>query len=112
MAVPMFHPADEHFENVLTSVAEEGFHLVQIETSEGQLVWEWRRGNDPKPQFVNRRVALHFMDDLLRRMHASTTDRTPSSDLRSIRAMSHKAQQTGSGSQRQSNGDPGVSAAR
>ncbi len=91
MAAPTHRLTDEHSASVEARAAEEGFQLVQFETSEGQLVWEWRRGDDPKPQFVDRRVALHFMDDLLRRMQVSATDRIRSSDLRSVRAMSQRA---------------------
>ncbi len=91
MAASTYRLADEHSESVEARAAEEGFQLVQFETTSGQLVWEWRRGNEPKPQFVNRRIALHYMDDLLNRIHTAASDRLRSSDLRSVRAMSQRA---------------------
>jgi len=54
---------------VLAGAADAGFRLVQCETDTGQLVWEWRRGNEPKPQFVTRRVAIHWMAEFLAREH-------------------------------------------
>ena len=53
--------------SILLQAAETGFALVQHETDTGQLVWEWRRGDEPRPQFVTRRVALHWMADWLHR---------------------------------------------
>ena len=70
------HPHDDHFEEIVERAAAEGFALVQFEASEGQLLWEWRRGDEPRPQFVSRRVALNFMDDWLRR-HNGTRRRAP-----------------------------------
>jgi hypothetical protein len=58
---------DDQFDHLVERAAAEGFQLVQFETSQGQLVWEWRCGDDPRPQFVSRRVALNFMEDWLRR---------------------------------------------
>ena len=52
---------------ILDRAADGGFQLVQYETRTGQLVWEWRRGNEPRPQFVTRRVALHWMSEFLNR---------------------------------------------
>jgi hypothetical protein len=38
-----------------------GFELVTCHTDTGQAVWEWRRGDEPRPQFVTERVARHWM---------------------------------------------------
>jgi hypothetical protein len=50
---------------IVRRAAEHGFQFVQYETEGGQLVWEWRRGTEPRPQFVTRRVALHWMHEWL-----------------------------------------------
>ena len=52
-------------QSVVARAADQGFRLIQRETDTGQLVWEWRRGSEPRPQFVTRRVALHWMDEFL-----------------------------------------------
>ncbi len=52
-------------QSVVDRAADRGFRLMQHETETGQLVWEWRRGSEPRPQFVTRRVALHWMDEFL-----------------------------------------------
>ncbi len=52
-------------ERVVSSAAALGFRLQQHETDNGQLAWEWRRGNEPRPQFVTRRVAIHWMAEFL-----------------------------------------------
>jgi hypothetical protein len=67
---------DEQIASVVERAAAEGFQLVHFETPHGQLVWEWRRGDEPRPQFVSRRVALDYMDDRLRR-NAVTRHRLP-----------------------------------
>jgi hypothetical protein len=54
-------------ERVLLAAHAAGFCLFQRETDTGLLVWEWRRGTDPRPQFVTRRVALHWMSEFLSR---------------------------------------------
>jgi hypothetical protein len=71
MAATAWRSPDEQFANVVERAADEGFQLVQFETPHGQLVWEWRRGDEPRPQFVSRRVALDYMDDWLRRNTAT-----------------------------------------
>jgi len=38
-----------------------GFDLVTRTTDTGQTVWEWQRGDEPRPQFVTERVARHWM---------------------------------------------------
>ena len=65
MAVIDFHEAFRVDLLVLRRAAASGFSLVQYETETGQLVWEWRRGSEPRPQFVTRRVALHWMREWL-----------------------------------------------
>jgi hypothetical protein len=52
---------------VIAHAADEGFRLVQSETATGALVWEWRRGSEPRPQFSTRRVAVHWMFEFLSR---------------------------------------------
>ncbi|MCU1465097.1 MAG: hypothetical protein JWM72_1025 [Actinomycetia bacterium] len=54
-------------EVVITRAGHAGFRLVQYETETGQTIWEWRRANEPRPQFVTRRVAIHWMAQLLER---------------------------------------------
>lgn len=46
---------------LLERAAELGFELVNYTTDNGQDVWEWRRGDEPRPQFVTERVARHWM---------------------------------------------------
>jgi hypothetical protein len=50
---------------LIAAAAKDGFALVQYETPTGQVVWEWRRGHEPRPQFVTRRVALVWMEEWL-----------------------------------------------
>jgi hypothetical protein len=45
--------------------AEQGFRLARYTTDNGHLVWEWRHGLEPRPQFVARRVAIHWMNEWL-----------------------------------------------
>jgi hypothetical protein len=52
---------------LIDAAARDGFSLIQYETPSGQLVWEWRRGDEPRPQFVTRRVALIWMEEWLGR---------------------------------------------
>jgi hypothetical protein len=52
---------------VIAHAADDGFRLVQSETATGALVWEWRRGSEPRPQFSTRRVAVHWMLEFLSR---------------------------------------------
>lgn len=60
-------PADD---DVIRQAAAHGFDLVEYETSIGQVVFEWRRGHEPRPQFVSRRVAMHWMVEWLQREDA------------------------------------------
>lgn len=50
-------------ETVVATAAAAGFRLVQYETDAGQPVWEWRRGDEPGPRFVTRRIAIHWMTE-------------------------------------------------
>ena len=52
-------------QSVIARAADAGFRLVPYETASGHRVWEWRRGDEPRPQFTNRRVAVHWMEQLL-----------------------------------------------
>jgi hypothetical protein len=54
---------------LLPRAREAGFSLVQYETDTGQLVFEWRRGNDRGPQFLTRQLALVWLVDELERRH-------------------------------------------
>jgi hypothetical protein len=71
MATPVWRTSEEHIEAIVERAAAAGFELLQHETPHGQLVWEWRCGDEPRPQFVSRRVAFNFMDDWLRRNAAT-----------------------------------------
>jgi hypothetical protein len=50
---------------ILAQAAYVGFSLVPHETDVGQLVWEWNRGDKPRPQFLRRAVALEWMRNYL-----------------------------------------------
>jgi hypothetical protein len=52
---------------VLAHAVDAGFRLVRHTTDTGSTVWEWRRGDEPRPQFVSRHVALHWMAEFLAR---------------------------------------------
>ena len=56
---------DPHAEPVLIDARALGFELVTYESDAGQLIHEWRRGDEPRPQFVTRRVALQWMQEFL-----------------------------------------------
>jgi hypothetical protein len=60
---PLMVEIEDHA--VVARAADAGFRLVQYETSSGHLAWEWRRGKEPRPQFTNRRVAVHWMEEFL-----------------------------------------------
>jgi hypothetical protein len=55
---------------LLTRARDAGFSLVQYETDTGQLVFEWRHGNDRGPQFLTRHLAWSWLSDRLERGHA------------------------------------------
>ena len=63
------NPLAEELEQqaVIAQDAHAGFHLVHYKTPTGQVVWERRRGDEPRPQFVTRRVAVHWMQEILER---------------------------------------------
>jgi hypothetical protein len=44
-----------------------GFVLARQEAPNGPIVWEWRRGDEPRPQFATERVARHWMSEWLDR---------------------------------------------
>jgi hypothetical protein len=52
-------------QSVIAQAADIGFRLVSYETASGHLAWEWQRGNEPRPQLTNRRVAVHWMQEFL-----------------------------------------------
>jgi hypothetical protein len=58
----VFEPGEE---SLLAEAASAGFRLVEYRTDTGQSVWEWRRGDEPRPQFVTRRVALYWIAQYL-----------------------------------------------
>jgi len=62
---PLFTEIDAQV--LIARAADVGFRLAELETNAGQAVWEWRRGDEPRPQFVLRRVALHWMREFLAR---------------------------------------------
>jgi hypothetical protein len=57
--------ADDRSAEILARAAEQGFRLTHYKTDSGHLVWEWRHGLEPRPQFVARPVALHWMSEWL-----------------------------------------------
>jgi hypothetical protein len=60
------HPAsDPRDEAVLAHARELGFELTTYESRAGQVIFEWHRGDEPRPQFVTRRVALLWMEEFL-----------------------------------------------
>lgn len=50
---------------VLAEAHTLGFELAAYESDAGQVIFEWRRGDEPRPQFVTRRVALQWMQEFL-----------------------------------------------
>lgn len=52
-------------DSLLGEAAAAGFQLVEYRTDTGQSVWEWRRADEPRPQFVTRRVALYWIAQYL-----------------------------------------------
>ena len=56
---------------VVARAADAGFRLVQCETPNGHVTWEWRRGSEPRPQFTSRHVAVHWMDEFLGHGHGA-----------------------------------------
>ena len=66
-------------DSLLERAADLGFVLVSFVTPSGQAVWEWRRGDEPRPQFVTERVARRWMSQWL----TNSQDLRPTQDLRS-----------------------------
>jgi hypothetical protein len=54
-----------HQDSLLEQAAAAGFELATRVTDTGQVIWEWRNGLGPRPQFVSERVARHWMYDWL-----------------------------------------------
>jgi len=46
---------------LLMRAVDAGCELATRETDTGQIVWEWRRATEPRPQFVSERVARQWM---------------------------------------------------
>ena len=62
MAITEAHRGDvEHPDSLIERARRAGFELVTRNADTGQTVWEWRRGDEPRPQFVTERVARHWM---------------------------------------------------
>jgi len=53
---------------LMERAASAGFELVSRTTETEQVVWEWRRGDEPRPQFVSERVARRWMHDWLEQL--------------------------------------------
>jgi len=51
----------DHRDALMERAAGVGFELTTRITDTGQTVWEWGRGDEPRPQFVTERVARHWM---------------------------------------------------
>ena len=66
----MRHGASGETDDLLARAGVLGFVLVRYETTNGQTVWEWRRGDEPRPQFATERVARHWMSEWLDRAAA------------------------------------------
>jgi hypothetical protein len=58
-------PPSQLDRDTLERARTRGFQLVRCESDTGQTFWEWQRGDEPRPQFVTRRVALHWMGERL-----------------------------------------------
>ena len=52
---------ERHPDPLIERARQAGFELATRDTDTGQAVWEWRRGDEPRPQFVTERVARHWM---------------------------------------------------
>jgi hypothetical protein len=49
----------------LNRAADRGFDLLTYETEQGHSIFEWRRNEEPGPQFPTRRAALEWMTERL-----------------------------------------------
>jgi hypothetical protein len=54
-------PFTQSADLLLARAGAVGFELRTRFTDTGQTVWEWCRGEEPRPQFVTERVARHWM---------------------------------------------------
>jgi ribosomal protein L34 len=54
-------------DSIIEEAREQGFELARFSTATGQTVWEWRRGDEPRPQFATERVAIVWMTEWLER---------------------------------------------
>jgi hypothetical protein len=59
--------ASRESDALLERAAAQGFTLVHYEAANGQTIWEWRRGDEPRPQFAIERAARHWMSEWLDR---------------------------------------------
>lgn len=50
-----------HDDPLLERAAHAGFELVTRVTDTGQVIWEWRNGLAPRPQFLSERIAVYWM---------------------------------------------------
>jgi len=50
---------------LLARALDAGYRLLQRELGTGLVVWEWEKGDAPRPQFASRGVALHWMSEVL-----------------------------------------------
>jgi len=50
---------------LLARALDAGYRLLQRELGTGLVVWEWEKGDAPRPQFASRSVALHWMSEVL-----------------------------------------------
>ena len=57
--------SDPRAEDVRARAGDLGFELVSYDSEAGQVIFEWRRGDEPRPQFVTERVALRWMAEFL-----------------------------------------------
>jgi hypothetical protein len=67
-AIDRRETSDQTQDALIVAAARDGFSLVRYDTPAGQTIWEWRRGAEPRPQFVTRRVALFWMEEWLGRV--------------------------------------------
>jgi hypothetical protein len=54
-------------QTIIARAADLGFRLAPRDTGRGTMVWEWRLGDSPRPQFVTRRSALQWISEWLER---------------------------------------------
>ncbi len=79
---PSFAELDVRPDALLDQAAAVGFTLATFVTSSGQTVYEWRRGDEPRPQFATERVARLWMAEWLDRPAADPAGSGRSGTLR------------------------------